>query len=312
MCGEGAVWLSHVKKSKLKLPATYWLNGTVERLPTLPHPAIEIAHGSFPDTFQEIWTSVTPEGVCHVNFNFYNGAMNTGQCRRLEAALEQIERDDRCKVVILKGGYNFFSNGIHLNTIESAPDQAEESWQNINAINDVVRRVFQSRKVVVSALRGNAGAGGLMLALASDVVVAREGVVLNPHYKLMNLYGSEYHTYFLQERVGQHKAQELLHKAQPISSSQAVKIGLLDAEMGQDVAEFEQEVRELGSTLATPSVRKIFSQSKQKKSSRDFFEMVTEHRASELEIMRKNFQDPAYHTARKAFVYHWTGVTPVC
>jgi hypothetical protein len=41
------------------------------------------------------------------------------------------------------GGDSFFSNGIHLNTIEAAQDPALESWRNINAINDVVRSVFR-------------------------------------------------------------------------------------------------------------------------------------------------------------------------
>jgi putative two-component system hydrogenase maturation factor HypX/HoxX len=31
--------------------------------------------------------------------------------------------------------------------------------------------------------------------MAADYVVAHEGVVLNPHYKAMGLFGSEYWTY---------------------------------------------------------------------------------------------------------------------
>ena len=57
--------------------------------------------------------------------------------------------------------------------------------------------------LVIAALRGNAGAGGAMMALASDRVFAREGVVLNPHYRGMGgLFGSEYWTYTLPRRVG--------------------------------------------------------------------------------------------------------------
>ena len=57
-------------------------------------------------------------------------------------------------------------------------------------------------KLVVAALQGNAGAGGVILALAADQVWARPGVVLNPHYQGMSgLYGSEYWTYLLPKRV---------------------------------------------------------------------------------------------------------------
>jgi hypothetical protein len=44
-------------------------------------------------------------------------------------------------------------------------------------------RSSQEITKVIAGLRGNAGAGGAMLALAADRVYARQGVVLNPHYK---------------------------------------------------------------------------------------------------------------------------------
>jgi putative two-component system hydrogenase maturation factor HypX/HoxX len=43
-------------------------------------------------------------------------------------------------------------------------------------------------------MQANAGAGGVYLALATDYCFARDGIVLNPHYKNMGLYGSELHT----------------------------------------------------------------------------------------------------------------------
>lgn len=141
--------------------------------------------------------------------------MSTSQCKRLEGVLTQIEHDNRIKTVVLMGGYNYFSNGIHLNVIEHAPDSFVESWRNINAINDVVKRVFRMPKLTVSALQGNAGAGGCMMALASDYVWCREGVVTNPHYKSMRLSGSEYHTYFLKARVGEEMADELTSSTKP-------------------------------------------------------------------------------------------------
>ena len=38
--------------------------------------------------------------------------------------------------------------------------------------------------MTVSAVEGNAGAGGVYLAIASDIVLASETSVLNPHYKV--------------------------------------------------------------------------------------------------------------------------------
>ncbi len=51
----------------------------------------------------------------------------------------------------------------------------------------------------------------MFLALAADCVLARSGIVLNPHYRNMgNLYGSEYWTYLLPRRVGAEQANALM------------------------------------------------------------------------------------------------------
>ena len=45
-------------------------------------------------------------------------------------------------------------------------------------------------KITISAIQANAGAGGVYLGLATDFSFAKEGIILNPHYKKMGLYGS--------------------------------------------------------------------------------------------------------------------------
>ena len=57
-------------------------------------------------------------------------------------------------------------------------------------------------KITVPALRNNAGAVGEIMLLACDKIFAREGLVLNPHYLTMGLYGSEYWTHLLPKRLG--------------------------------------------------------------------------------------------------------------
>ena len=143
-----------------------------------------------------------------LDLDLYNGAMSTSQCRRLTAALRHAV-EQSTKVLLIRGG-DVFSNGIHLNVIHAAPSSALEAWRNINAIDDVCREIITcTSQLVVVSIRGNAGAGGVMLALGADRVVARDGVVLNPHYATMGLYGSEYWTYVLPRRVGAGEAANL-------------------------------------------------------------------------------------------------------
>ncbi|MFN0282037.1 MAG: enoyl-CoA hydratase-related protein [Kineosporiaceae bacterium] len=220
--GDGAIWVGHLRSLAdstdpgLKLPATTVLDGLLHDVPTAADDA----------GYREI--AYRRDGAVGVlTFDFYNGAMSTRQCRRLDAALQHATDQDT-RVLLLQGGTTF-SNGIHLGVIEAATDPAAEAWDNIVAIDDVCRRIITcTRQLVVCSVAGNAGAGGVMLALGADHVLLRHGVVLNPHYQSMGLYGSEYWTYVLPRRVGPDEAAALTTRCDPIGSQHALRTGLAD------------------------------------------------------------------------------------
>ena len=164
-------------------------------------------------------------GVGYLHFAFYNGAMSTAQCERLTAAV-RFALAQPARVLVLLGGADFWSNGIHLNVIEAADSPADESWRNINAIDDLTRTLIEATdRVVIAAMQGNAGAGGVFMALAADQVWARRSVVLNPHYKNMgNLYGSEYWTYLLPRRLKAGTVADVMGQRLPMSASQAAQL----------------------------------------------------------------------------------------
>ena len=226
---DGAVWITHLKGAEgYKLPATRALaRAGVE----VTAPEVPVAFdATLPDghTFREI-AYAEHAGVGYLRFDFYNGAMSTEQCRRLRDAYVHARTRSETKVIVLMGGADFFSNGIHLNVIEAADDPAVESWVNLQAIDDVVREIVETDShVVVSALTGDAAAGGVPFALAADRVVAREDVVLNPYYRHMGgLYGSEYWTYLLPRRVGGEVADRLTSAPfAPVGTREAIELGL--------------------------------------------------------------------------------------
>ncbi len=330
---DGAVWITHMKlkerldpqeagcgvtdpglrcanctleicpAAQIKLPAAVALGRLAANAPKSPLP-IDAA----PDhrTFQEI-RYVEKGSVGTLHFDFSNGAMSTDQCYRLRDAFLHA-RSRPTKVIELLGGADFFSNGIHLNVIEAAEDPALESWRNINAIDDVVLEILNTMShLVVAGFRGNAGAGGTILPLAADYVYARDGVVLNPHYKGMGgLYGSEYWTYLLPRRVGAERALELTEGLKPMGTREAKRIGFIDDAFGASVAEFQSLVAERSAALAA---REDFWQLLREKHERrladERVKPLAAYRAEELAQMRENFwgADPAYHAARRRFVY---------
>jgi putative two-component system protein, hydrogenase maturation factor HypX/HoxX len=307
--GDGAVWITHLKHKRpdgepsFKLPATHVLGDRLSYVPEIPVAVDFLYHGR---TYREIWYEEREE-VGYLHFDFYNGAMSTEQCQRLQEAFLRI-RKRPTKVIVLMGGTDFWSNGIHLNMIEAADDPAYESWRNIQAMNDLVRDILTTNShLVIAALQGNAAAGGVMLALAADCVYGRAGIVLNPHYQGMgDLYGSEYWTYLLPKRVGTAKAHELTEGLLPISTSVAQQIGLLDDALGEDAASFREHIRECAERLA--SCHRYECLLEEKRQSREHDEArkaLHAYREEELQHMWLNFfgADQRYHQARKHFVY---------
>jgi putative two-component system protein, hydrogenase maturation factor HypX/HoxX len=208
------------------------------------------------------------------------------------------------------GGKDFWSNGIHLNVIEAAANPAHESWRNIHAMNDLVRDIITTNShLVIAAMQGNAAAGGVMLALAADLVYARKGIVLNPHYKGMgNLYGSEYWTYSLPKRVGATRACELTEALLPISTQAAQRIGLLDDAFEQDAASFRHRVRHLAEELAASHCyQHMLREKRHTRQTDENNKPLQAYREEELQQMWRNFfgADRSYHLARKRFVYKW-------
>jgi enoyl-CoA hydratase/carnithine racemase len=189
-------------------------------------------------TFQEIWVEFQSYGslgrAAYLYFDFYNGAMSTKQCSRMMDAMNYIlstDITDPIATVVLMGG-SYFSNGIALNVIEAAQSPAEESWFNINRINDVVHYLlheFPSRNILtVAGIRGNAAAGGVALAAACDVVICGAEVVLNPAYRAIGLHGSEYHSISYVGRCGHGKAHDVLRSMIALSPFEARANGLVD------------------------------------------------------------------------------------
>ncbi|WP_441248066.1 enoyl-CoA hydratase-related protein [Kitasatospora sp. McL0602] len=310
---DGAVWLPELRERRrpdgpatFKLPATLALGSRPSGLPPLPELPEVPAPLELPGQ-RRTWTDLRyrEDGpVGFLRFSFPGGAMSTEHCRRLLAAYRYA-----CArptgVLVLGGGRDFFSNGIHLNVIEAAADASAESWANINAMNDLVEAVLTTTdRLVVAALGGNAAAGGAMLALAADEVWCRDGAVLNPHYRLMGLHGSEYWTYTLPRRVGPAMAARLTGQALPVTAARAERAGLVDRVVTAAPGAFPAEVARLAGQLATAQgLRRRIGEKKAARERDEAHRPLADHRAAELALMRRDFAPGApYHALRSAFV----------
>ncbi|MCB0547992.1 MAG: hypothetical protein KDD19_10440 [Phaeodactylibacter sp.] len=304
-CADAAIWFSHLREDHegaLKLPAMIALGEAGDIIPE--HSMSPFAPATAA-SFREIrYEEEGPAGYLH--FDFYNGAMSTSQCRRLRQALAEAKKRP-VKVIVLMGGEDVWPNGIHLNVIEQAENPADESWANINAIDDLILEIIQSPgHYIISALQGNAGAGGVPLALAADKVLARNGIVLNPHTRTMGLYGSEYWTYLLPRRIGTEKAAQFTEQCLPWGTAVAKEIGLIDDCFEETAEAFRKQVKAITREIvALPYFDKLLMAKRFQRRKDEAFKPLAKYRDEELEQMRRNFyeNDQDYDHKRFCFVH---------
>jgi len=321
---DSAIWVSHLcesmatanndteilphQKRSLKLPAGLLLKDELAKI------SLQCA-GSL--GYKEVWhhvqTCQTPLGqnksgknkIAYLYFNFYNGAMSTKQCQALLTEYQQLATSD-ADVIMLMGGNDFFSNGIHLNVIEHNDSAADESWRNINAMNDICQAIIETTdKLTVAAINGNVGAGGVFLALACDLVAANDEIVLNPHYKSMgNLYGSEYWTYTLPERIGLSQATQIMENRLPLGAIQARELGLIDFTFSKELF-LSELINTVKNIISNSEFDDFINAKKEKRQQDEQQKPLAQYRVEELAKMKLNFYgfDPSYHVARYHFVY---------
>jgi putative two-component system hydrogenase maturation factor HypX/HoxX len=320
---DGAIWIGHLKpkledRVGIKLPAAMALTGLLPKQQTglaglfgkaIKYIDIDYRLEGRQLPCQEVWYEIIGEAA-YLHFPFHNGGMSTEQCRLLLSVYEYVATLD-VKAIMLMGGDEFWSNGIHLNQIEAAESPADESWQNINAIDDLIHQIVATMdKITIAAVAGNAGAGGAILAIAPDKVFVRDGVIFNPHYKNMGeLYGSEYWTYLLPMRVGQSVAAELTEQRLPISAKKAWRLGMVDKVLDKQHSIFAAQVRHLVNTLIADqaSLEKMLADKAATRCQDEANKPLAAYRKFELTQMYANFYgNDAYHLARKAFVFKKT------
>lgn len=307
---DGALWITHLRKRKnkidnfkglhVKLPAIYSISKFNKNILNINNSDI-INSKRLKNTFQEIYYK-NNGNISYVYFNFYNGAMSTYQCKKLLNILREIIINNEIKIVVLFGGEDYFSNGINLCTIEDSIDPINESWENINAINNIVELILTSPKYFISAIRGNCGAGGVTMAVSSDNVISKKDIIFNMHYKGMGLYGSEYWTYILPKRIGYKKTHLLTNNILPINSIYAKKIGLIDEYVDLDNYVFEQYITDYINKYIINNVNSLIN--KKIRNINENLNKIKKCRLNELKIMKKIFYDKKsnYHKLRYNFV----------
>ena len=148
--------------------------------------------------------------------------------RQLDEAILQARFDDNVHVIVLRGsGDKFFSAGAEISMLNSVTPQFK--YYFCLHANETLTRLEQTPKLVIAALNGHTVGGGLEIALACDLRVARRGAgkVGLPEVNLGVLPGTG-GTQRLARALPKNKAIELMIEGKLISFEEAQELGLIN------------------------------------------------------------------------------------
>jgi enoyl-CoA hydratase len=175
------------------------------------------------------------DGVCLIELN--DPPANTYSYEmmcEIDAAVLTARMDANVHVVVLRGaGEKFFCAGANIGMLKDA-DPDFKYYFCLHA-NETLNRLEQTPKLVIAALNGHTVGGGLEVALAADLRIARKdaGKVGLPEVALGVLPGTG-GTQRLARLVGKGRAIELMATGRLLSMDEARSAGLVHEVWGDE------------------------------------------------------------------------------
>ena len=193
-------------------------------------------------TYQTIKTQVN-EGVCILTMDNPKSlnALSDLTFSEIEHAVDEIDKNDSVRVVIVTGEGKAFIAGADISHMANqTPDEAKV-FSELNA--HVYRKIEKSPKVYIAAINGFALGGGCEFALACDIRIASDRAKIGlPEVGLGILPGGG-GTQRLPNLVGLAKAKELIFTGDILKAEEALAIGLVNHVVsGEELMDFAKNL----------------------------------------------------------------------
>jgi len=173
--------------------------------------------------------------------------------RQLDEAILDARFDEDVEVILITGkGDKFFSAGANIAMLNNVTP--EFKYMFCLHANETLSRLEQTPKLVIAALNGHCVGGGLEIAMAADMRIARKdaGKIGLPEVALGVLPGTG-GTQRLARLVGKPRAIELMITGKTFSFEQALDWGMISDIFEGDGASFREQALAYAKQFTTPN-----------------------------------------------------------
>lgn len=190
------------------------------------------------------WDELRP-GVRRILFNRPQrlNAINNAFVDELHAAIDAVDTDASCRVVIITGAGRGFCAGFDMKAGEYDGDPAARPLPQLLAgqrrLSQLALRLHELPQAVIAAVNGPAAGGGFALALAADIRVASTTARFLAANVRIGLSGGEMGlSWRLPRLIGVGRATELLLTGRTMDAEEALAAGLVTSVVppGEEVA----------------------------------------------------------------------------
>lgn len=176
-------------------------------------------------------------------FNSFNKEMAIA----LQQELDKCANDENVRAIYLTGSGKAFCAGQDL---AEAVDPDGPELQSIvrEHYNPIIERLRKIEKPIIAAVNGVAAGAGANIALACDIVVAKETASFIQAFSKIGLIPDSGGTFFLPRLIGFQKAAALMLLGDKVSAAEASQMGMIYKYFSDDT--FETESKKIAETLA--------------------------------------------------------------